>query len=211
MLAKALLLGQWYLVIGLLLGIIALGVRPTQIWDNLSAGGERPPLSKVLARYTLAVLVMAPLWPLGIPVVILAEIQERGSLRSLERRERSFAPRMKDLVARLDIEAIEARELVSDPLGGAPQLAFGHLNPAWHNFIAQLPPDAQLWSYAVVWKSAVGGREQRKGYVALQSGQIGLFFETVRHRLAEELQRRQMRDVSSRWVAKLLKSAGPRY
>jgi len=211
MLAKALLCGQWYRVIGLLLGIIVLGARARQIWNKRSEPGERPPLGKTLAQYTLVLLVTVLLWPLLIPLLILWEIQERRSWRYLEKRERSFAPKIRDLVARLDIEAIEARELVSDPLGGAPRLPFGHLNLAWHNFIAQLPPDAQLWSYAVVWKNGFGGREQREGYVALRSGEIGLFFETLRYRLDEELQRRQVRDASSRWVAKLLKLGGPRY
>lgn len=187
MLAEAFLLGRWYLVIGLLLVILVLGARARQNWNKRSERGERPPLSKTLARYTLTVVITVVLWPLVIPLLIVGEIQERRSWRYLEKRERSFAPKIKDLVAQFNIEAIEARELVSDPLGGAPRLAFGHLNPAWHNFIAQLPPDAQLWSYAVVWKSAFGGREQREGYVALSSGQIGLFFETARYDFARKL------------------------
>jgi len=210
MLAKALLLGQWYLLIGLLMVILVLGARARLIWNKRSEPGERPPFSKTLAQYTLVLLVTVLLWPLLIPLLILWEIQERRSWRYLEKRERSFAPKIKDLVERLDIEAIEAHELVSDPLGGAPQQPFGHLNPAWHNFIARLPPDAQLWSYAVVWKSAFGGREQREGYVTLSSGKIGLYFETARYDCAAQLPR-QVRDTSSRWVAKLLKAAGPRF
>jgi len=56
------------------------------------------------------------------------------------------------------------------------------------DFIAQSSPNAELWSYAAVWKSEFGVWEQREGYVALRSGKLALFFETARYRLDEELQ-----------------------
>lgn len=47
----------------------------------------------------------------------------------------------------MSIPDIEAREKVIDPDGGAPEIAFGHLNPAWMNFKSQFRPGDKIGRY----------------------------------------------------------------
>lgn len=50
----------------------------------------------------------------------------------------------------MSIPDIEAREKVIDPGGGAPEIAFGHLNPAWMNFKSQFRPGDKIGHYECV-------------------------------------------------------------
>lgn len=47
----------------------------------------------------------------------------------------------------MSIAGIEAREKVVDPAGGAPEVAFGHLNPAWMNLKSQFRPGDKIGRY----------------------------------------------------------------
>ncbi len=114
------------------------------------------------------------------------EITPRARTLTRRSEERIFAPSKGDLVSRFTVDEIEGHEIVEDPLGGAPRLPFGHLNEVWKKFLAELPANAQLWSYAVVWENRWRTQEQREGYVAVIDGGIGPFFETVNYRLEDQ-------------------------
>lgn len=67
--------------------------------------------------------------------------------------------------------------MVSDPLGAVPQVPFGHLHGAWRRFLqANWTDGAQLWSFATVWETPQGSREQRSGYVIVRLGRPGAYF-----------------------------------
>lgn len=102
---------------------------------------------------------------------------------------RPFAVDRRDLLAAATRAAIEAAEVVRDPLGGAPELPFGHLNAAWRRFADALPPDAVLHAFRSDWRNEYGRRERHEGYVAVVGGVPGAHFATRVPRLVEPRQR----------------------
>jgi hypothetical protein len=82
----------------------------------------------------LAAVAILVVWPAAI-YVKGKETFGKKSDSALDE-EREFAVERGYLQERLTVEQIEARELVSDPLGVVPTLPFGHLNAAWKTFIA---------------------------------------------------------------------------
>ncbi|MBW4655705.1 MAG: hypothetical protein KME20_22090 [Kaiparowitsia implicata GSE-PSE-MK54-09C] len=177
---------QWYFLVGLVLSVIMVSVLAKEIWVNLAEKAKRSAPAKALQSYALVVVVTTTLWPLFVPFILREKWSSWRNEKELRSEERTFGPRQEDLVTRYSVEDIEAREIVIDPLGGAPHLPFGHLNEAWGKFLAGLPVGAELWSYAVVWENRWRAKEQREGYAALVSGAIGPFYETVSYRLEDQ-------------------------
>jgi hypothetical protein len=81
------------------------------------------------------------------------------------------------LLERLSVQQIEKREQVSDPLGAAPELPFGHLNPTWTAFLQSTQSGDELWSFTA--RFADYSREQHSGYVIVRAGVPGAFFSSV--------------------------------
>ncbi len=76
--------------------------------------------------------------------------------------------RAETLVARTSIEAVEAEWQVADPLGGAPELPFGHLNTRWRALVAAMQEGDQLWRFEADrgdrwFKERVGGYAVLRG------------------------------------------------
>ena len=178
---------EWYILIGLLLAGVMLALLAKEVWVNLSQEAKGAAPAKALRSYVLIVLVTTALWPLVIPFMLREKWSYWRSDKQRRSEERIFAPTPADLRTRLGVAEIESNEMILDPLGGVPQLPFGHLNEAWRSFLANLPLGAEFWSYAVVWENRWRAREQREGYVIVVSGKIETFFETVSHRLEEQI------------------------
>jgi hypothetical protein len=89
-----------------------------------------------------------------------------------------FELKRENLLEKLNVQEIEEREIVRDPLGAVPVLPFGHLNHAWKKFLDSSQADCELWSFSVEW-SPWGGPELRKGYVQVCSKGIDAYFLTV--------------------------------
>lgn len=70
-----------------------------------------------------------------------------------------------ELVQPMSQAEIEAAEMVHDPMGGAPNLPFGHLNAHWQTFVAEGEPGSSLWFYEARRQPVYGGRELHRGYV----------------------------------------------
>jgi hypothetical protein len=58
------------------------------------------------------------------------------------------------LVHQITPNEAEALNIVYDPLGFAPEIAFGHFHKAWKAFVARIKLDEELWSFLV----PVGGK-----------------------------------------------------
>lgn len=177
---------QWYLVIGLVLAVPMVAILAKEIWVNLSEKADRPVPAQALRSYVLVALATAILWPVLVPFIIYEKWTSRRNRSRRKVEERIFAPSKEDLVSSFTVEEIEAHEIVNDPLGGAPLLPFGHLHAAWVKFLKELPAEAQIWSYAVVWENRWRTQEQREGYAAVVADGIGPFFETVNYRLRNQ-------------------------
>jgi hypothetical protein len=81
-----------------------------------------------------------------------------------------FRVEREDLLCPYTRAEIEQRELAVDPMGGAPVVPFGHLNPAWGRFVATLQPDDTLWSFHSHRVTLDGAAQVRTGYVVVRDG-----------------------------------------
>jgi hypothetical protein len=92
--------------------------------------------------------------------------------------DKPFAVLPEHLSAPLDLEEIERRERVSDPLGAVPDLPFGHLHGAWQEFLAKRSPAQSIRAFDAAFRQ--GGRDWRRcGYALVSEAGIGPCFVTV--------------------------------
>lgn len=109
----------------------------------------------------------------------------RGSLGSTGLPKRpQFSVRPEDLLERLSLSEIEARERVMDPLNAVPDVPFGHLHDAWTQFLQEYPDTKEFCSFSACWTKGWGPDELRAGYVILIEQAPGPYFMTTRRSLA---------------------------
>lgn len=83
-----------------------------------------------------------------------------------------------DLRQQLTVEEIEAKEVVFDPLGAAPNVAFGHLNNKWREFLNYKLPKESVWMFSTIWQDEFGLEDHFEGYVLVNGENIGKHFFT---------------------------------
>lgn len=85
----------------------------------------------------------------------------------------AFAVQREHLLERVPLDAIEQAERVVDPLAAVPGAPFGHLNPAWERFKAELQPGAELWRFSASYGERLWVGERYTGYAVLEGERIG--------------------------------------
>jgi len=95
----------------------------------------------------------------------------------------NFSVEVGHLIEELSIQEIEKRERVYDPLGSVPDLAFGHLNKTWNQFLHKAEAYDAIWSFEAKWKHRLdqsGRIEHKIGYVLVnqKKHKPGAFFLT---------------------------------
>ena len=120
----------------------------------------------------------------GVPIVwpalvvflaweIVSSMLRRGHGTAEAAKEEKFRIVEKHLIEALSVAEIERRELVDDPLGGAPRVPFGHLNVVWAGLLEGVTPEGSIWSFSAEWKRSWGGVTLFDGYVVKTGGVIG--------------------------------------
>lgn len=186
----------WWIAIGVVTLIVVLGshlLAKKKDSDSLrdlldAANPERTKfsyrlLNNIVAPALGSVLIVVA-WPVAINMKAKELVPGRNG-RSGDT-EREFSVESKHLLERFSIQEIEQREIVDDPLKAVPRLPFGNLYHAWTRFLADLPEEAEVWSFAAQWTTNWGGEELRKGYVAIQENVPGAFILTTRKYLFDE-------------------------
>jgi hypothetical protein len=113
----------------------------------------------------------------GWPFFAVMETKEYfDKRRRLVERNRVFEVQLKDLGEPLSVADMEAKEVVIDPLGAVPGLAFGHLNPAWTKFKHGIAFEDRLCPFDAVWTSPTWRKERRTGYARVRGKKIKGFF-----------------------------------
>ena len=102
-------------------------------------------LNNIVAPVLAAILVVA-VWPVAVYMKAKEMFKKKEGTEVEE--EREFAVERKDLLERLTVQEVEKREVVTDPLKGAPELPFGHLHAAWKEFLKGQAEGGELWSFS---------------------------------------------------------------
>lgn len=185
----------WYLGIGaIILALIVVIHRVTQKKDDNSLrdimASLRPERKKLWFRLldevigpALVGLLVVPFWPVIVFLKIKQLIVGEPKMPSFE--EPEFVVTHEDLLTKISITDIEEREVVVDPMGAAPHVPFGHLNPAWKRFLGEVEPSDAIWTFAARW-TRWGRTELRQGYVVVRGDEIGSHFMTIWKDLDED-------------------------
>ena len=140
-------------------------------------------LNNVVGPVLAAILVVA-VWPVAVYMKVREMLKKKDGADVEE--EREFAVERRHLLERLQVQEVEKREVVTDPLKAAPELPFGHLNAAWKEFLNGQADGSELWSFSAHWKTTWGRKELRSGYVMVQDGTPRAHFLTVWKDIADE-------------------------
>lgn len=179
----------WYLGIGVAVLAVVFGAHrltkkdeSESLRDLLDAvNPDRKKLSyRILNNWVVPVLAAVAVvvaWPAAL-YMKGKEILGKKSESALEE-EREFAVERGHLHERLTVAQIEAREVVTDPLGAVPHLPFGHLHAAWKTFVGSVGEDDELWSFTALWQTTWGRKEIRTGYVVVRRGSPAKHFLTM--------------------------------
>jgi len=114
---------------------------------------EQPYDWREKAKSVLFVPLALLVWPLSIGVGI-SELRKPATTYREPSPEELFRCQREHL--RMPISTAEAEKMgvVTDPLGRAPALPFGHLNGAWQSFLVKKEDDFSLWYFEVPLENA---------------------------------------------------------
>lgn len=130
-------------------------------------------INKVLGPMLAAAFVIVA-WP----IVIYLRWKNATHFKKMEEAlvEEEFHVQPNDLLAQMSIREIELLEMVSDPLGAAPNLPFGHLNPVWGKLKSAIRAGDEIWTFSTRWESKFFNAEIREGYAIVRSLGVGECF-----------------------------------
>ena len=169
-----------YLILGVLL------VGSSLVWALYRGAFEWPDrwdlVAVLVAVFIIGIVGIAVLlWPALLVLIVSGWLKRKDDTPV----EEQFTVPEAGLIAQLSVAEIEHRELVDDPLGGAPRLPFGHLNPVWRKLLESAAPESTLWSFSTLWDHRWGA-QQVEGYVLKSGAVIGPHMITSQRRRPRE-------------------------
>jgi hypothetical protein len=135
---------------------------------------------KILNNYAvpaLASIVVILFWPVAFYMKI-KDMKDKRTGNGFE--EKVFKVVDDDLLSRKTVEQIESSEMIEDPLGAVPSVAFGHLNKRWMDLLNHILPNDELWSFKTTWEGDWGNKDIRYGYVLVRNGSLQEYILTAR-------------------------------
>lgn len=121
----------------------------------------------------LAAVAIVVAWPIALGLLFNERMRDRRmTSRVSSSDEEGFTPTREHLIERMTREAIEARERVTDPLGAAPDVPFGHLNPLWQVFADNIEAGDELWRFKARIVSGWEFVTIHCGYARLRHGRV---------------------------------------
>ena len=110
-------------------------------WEKLRedvSGDDRQMIPLVLA-----------IWPLIPLVPVIGWLVSKVGVIHNGDSPHQFHCQRSNLVRRVNVSEAEAGSVVTEPLGRAPVVPFGHLHAGWRAFIAKGKPGWHLWQFEV--------------------------------------------------------------
>jgi hypothetical protein len=119
---------------------------------------------------TLAFLAITAVWP----GVLYVGWRKRRAAKQSPEDEPRFICQEAHLVKRVDLSLVESAHHVHDPLGRVSDIAFGHLNATWRDFLEQVRTGDEVWSFQipVYWRLGALPGGAMSGYVIRRESRI---------------------------------------
>lgn len=124
----------------------------------------------------IAMTLTTIFWPVVVVWVIKDRLERRVAKNRVVPEPEVFKVKKEHMKAKVSIEEIELKEMVTDPLDAVPAVPFGYLNSAWQEFKGKLQLDDELWVFSAQWASEWGRVDQRSGYVITKRDKASDFF-----------------------------------
>lgn len=125
---------------------------------------------------TIAFALLVMFWPVALCYLGWNKLKVKPEANLAEYgADREFIVSNDHLIERLTLEAVEASELVLDPLEAVPKLPFGHLNAKWLEFVSKLAPGDEIWSFSANWHNG-WGESVRQGYALIRDHDVVDYF-----------------------------------
>lgn len=174
----------WYFgvgggIIGVIYGVHLLKREDRYLFASYDS--DRSKLYCFILNYIIPPLFAVAIWPVAVAIAVYDRIWNKQA------EQIEFGIKCEHLLERMTVQEIESREVVTDPLGAAPELPFGHLNAAWKTFINDHASSGELWSFTARWQPYQWSKELRSGYVVVRDGVPGPHFLTVRKDVTDEV------------------------
>ena len=135
---------------------------------------------KIIEKFILPAIVIMLLlfaWPVAIVLAILQRKKSQTEQDlSMKWEPEIFTVKREHLIEPLTLTDIEYREIIDDPMSGAPRKPFGHFNGKWEQFKTLIKPGDVLWSFKAKWGNHDRTAKLKEGYALLEDENIKSFF-----------------------------------
>lgn len=173
----------WYFTVGAFaygLFYVFIARKRAREYAELSAGSSsnnslRSKFLNWFLFYPIAFVIFSAVWPWV--VWIEARGAVAGKVDRFEEKRPEFEVRDEFLICELAWGDIECLETVEDPLGAAPRVPFGHMNPAWEEFKSK-SGNGVVWKFSGKHVGDWGSDWLREGYVVLNEDGTRPYFLT---------------------------------
>lgn len=124
-----------------------------------------------------SMLVLLIFWPLVLVGFALDPWITSIGYRLDQRRNR-FACKKQHFLTSVSVADAETSTKIVDPLHRVPNLPFGHLNPAWHEFLQEKRAGCTLWKFTIPGKADEDGSQwsepagRKRGYAWVRWGRV---------------------------------------
>lgn len=168
-----------YLGLGILVGVVVRTLKGSHNrsddakFDFLATLGRRQVsvgrwLQERILIPVLAITVFLTAWPVLLPWFLYQDYVEKKN--NLARRAPDQSVDASHLSDGLSYQDVEDRELVIDPLGGAPEVPFGHLNVLWLALLEKRQDGDQIHPFTARWRNDWGREDIVLGYALVRRG-----------------------------------------
>jgi len=138
---------------------------------------EPPLLERILTPiiYALGFVLFTCFWPFTAAYMFSQYVKSRKDDKLFN--ESRFYFRMEYLGDEVDMNQLEKKYIISDPLGLTPSLPFGHLYPAWTIFLNSCTKKDKLYHFYIPRGSVTNHFKERaksdiRGFVKIRGKQI---------------------------------------
>jgi len=170
-----------YLSVGLIATLVVLGSHFYQTREKLFGGSNIPEWSwknrwvNVKDRIILpffAVAVITLLWPFVLFFLAKEILGHFKNSPVSKTQEKVFEVRQHHLIEKYNLQELECREIMEDPMQAVPEIPFGHLNSAWIAFKENIQTNDELWFFKAEESKSDLKALVREGYVIKRRGKF---------------------------------------
>jgi hypothetical protein len=157
------------MIIDILLGYALLGLTGSAVYIIYYQIFKTAPEKRLFIEKPLEDILMLPIGlfacTIAWPYFVYAAITHQGI-----KDQEEFSVNFEDLDNEVNVDEVEKKHLIFDPLDSVPNVPFGYLNSSWAKFLNSEAEVGRIFSFKKVYKR-YSFKEIKKGYAAVNDEQ----------------------------------------